>query len=168
MLNESSGEIIEISTSQPNSEMPEWRSDVPSVIPVMPLRGAVLFPGTVAPLTIERPASQQLLEELLPNGRLLGLATQKDSDLDVPGPQDVYHIGVLGNVLRMIKQEDGDMLVLVQVVERIKLTKFTSENPYLKARFEILENKFPKENAVWKATVISGMRALQAALAELA
>ncbi len=153
MLNESSGEIIEISTSQPNSEMPEWRSDVPTVIPVMPLRGAVLFPGTVAPLTIERPASQQLLEELLPNGRLLGLAAQKDPDLDVPGSQDVFHIGVLGNVLRMVKQDDGDMLVLIQVVERIKLTKFTSEKPYLKARFEILENKFPRENAVWKATL---------------
>ncbi|MDF1825846.1 MAG: endopeptidase La [Verrucomicrobiales bacterium] len=153
MLNDSSGEIIEISTSQPNAELPEWRSDMPGVIPVMPLRGTVLFPGTVAPLTIERPASQQLLEELLPNGKLLGLATQKDSELDVPGSQDIYHVGVLGNVLRMIKQEDDEMLVLIQVVERIRLTKFTSQKPYLKARFEILENKFPKENAVWKATL---------------
>jgi ATP-dependent Lon protease len=153
MLNESSGEIIEISTSQPNAEMPEWRSDLPDIIPVMPLRGVVLFPGTVAPLTVERAASQQLLEELLPTGRLLGLSTQHDSEVDVPGSKQIHKVGVLGNVLRMMKQDDGDILVLIQVVERIKLTKFVSSEPYLRAEFEILENKFPKDGDVWKATL---------------
>lgn len=153
MLNESSGEIIEISTSQPDSEMPEWRSDLPEVIPVMPLRGVVLFPGTVAPLTVERPASQQLLEELLPTGRLLALSTQHDSEIDVPGPDQIHKIGVLGNVLRMMKQDDGNTLVLIQVVERIKLKKFDSSEPYLRAQFDILENKFPKDGDVWQATL---------------
>ena len=153
MLNESSGEIIEISTSLPDTEMPEWRSDLPGVLPLMPLRGVVLFPGTVAPLTIERAPSKQLLEELLPTGRLLGLVTQKDSDLDDPGPSDVYRVGALGNVLRMVRQDDDQTLVLVQIVERIKLTKFLSKKPYLKARFEILENIFPKQNPVWEATL---------------
>ena len=153
MLNESSGEIIEISTSQPDAEMPEWRSDLPDIIPVMPLRGVVLFPGIVAPLTVERAASQQLLEELLPTGRLLGLSTQHDSEVDVPGPKQIQKVSVLGNVLRMMKQDDGDILVLIQVVERIKLTKFVSSEPYLRAEFEILENKFPKDGDVWKATL---------------
>ncbi|MAB75214.1 MAG: endopeptidase La [Verrucomicrobiales bacterium] len=153
MLNESSGEIIEISTSLPDAEMPEWRSDLPSVLPVMPLRGVVLFPGTVAPLTVERNPSQQLLEELLPNGRLLGLVTQKDIGIDVPTPSDVYRVGALGNVLRMVRQDNGQTLVLVQIVERIKLTKFLSKKPYLKARFKILENVFPKQNDMWEATL---------------
>jgi len=153
LLNESSDEIIELSTSNPDSEMPEWRSDVPDTIPVMPLRGVVLFPGTVAPLTVERKQSQQLLEELLPNSRLLGLVTQKEAGTDVPGPDDVFKIGVLGNVLRMMKQDNGQTLVLVQVVERIRLTSFEASDPYLQARFEILENRFPKENDVWKATL---------------
>ncbi|MDA9924113.1 endopeptidase La, partial [Verrucomicrobiales bacterium] len=136
-----------------DAEMPEWRSDLPDIIPVMPLRGVVLFPGTVAPLTVERAASQQLLEELLPTGRLLGLSTQHDSEVDVPGPKQIHKVGVLGNVLRMMKQDDGDILVLIQVVERIKLTKFVSSEPYLRAEFEILENKFPKDGDVWKATL---------------
>tara|TARA_R110002096_G_scaffold292704_7_gene487158 strand:- start:418 stop:2826 length:2409 start_codon:yes stop_codon:yes gene_type:complete len=152
MLNESSGEIIEISTNLPDSELPEWRSDLPGVISVMPLRGVVLFPGSVAPLTVERAASQRLLEELLPTGKLLGLVAQKDSDQDVPGPEDVYKTGVLGNVLRMVRQDDDKTLVLVQVVERIRFTKFLSKKPYLKARFEILENKFPSGGDVWEAT----------------
>ena len=153
LLNESSGEIIEISTSRPNAAMPEWRADLPDIIPVMPLRGVVLFPGTVAPLTVERAASRQLLEELLPTGRLLGLATQKDADLDVPGTKDLYEIGVLGNILRMVRQSDEQTLVLIQIVERIRLKKFVSTKPYLKARFEILENKFPRKGDVWEATL---------------
>ena len=153
LLNESSGEIIEISTSRPNAAMPEWRADVPDVIPVMPLRGVVLFPGTVAPLTVERAASRQLLEELLPTGRLLGLATQKDAELDVPGAKDLYEIGVLGNILRMVRQSDEQTLVLIQIVERIRLKKFVSTKPYLKARYEILENKFPRKGDVWEATL---------------
>lgn len=153
LLNESSSDIIEISTSQPNGELPEWRSDLPETLAIMPLRGVVLFPGTVAPLTVERPRSQQLLDELLPTGKLLGLVTQRDGDVDEPGPDDVYSIGVLGNVLRMVKQDDNQTLVLVQVVERIRLTRFDAKLPYLKARFEILENRFPKDNDVWKATL---------------
>lgn len=153
LLNESSGEIIEISTSRPGAKLPEWRSDLPEIIPVMPLRGVVLFPGTVAPLTVERAASRRLLDELLPTGRLLGLATQKDADLDVPGPGDLHEIGVLGNILRMVRQNDEKTLVLIQIVERIRLTEFVSSKPYLKARFEILENKFPKPGDRWEATL---------------
>lgn len=153
LFNESSGEIIEISSSRPDAEMPGWRADLPEVIPVMPLRGVVLFPGTVAPLTVERPASRQLLEELLPKGRLLGLSTQKDADLDVPGPGDVHEIGVLGNVLRMVRQNDERTLVLIQIVERIRLVEFVASAPYLKARFEILENRFPEADDLWEATL---------------
>ena len=71
----------------------------------------------------------------------------------MPGPKQIHKVGVLGNVLRMMKQDDGDILVLIQVVERIKLTKFVSSEPYLRAEFEILENKFPKDGDVWKATL---------------
>jgi len=153
MLNDSSGEIIEISTSRPDAELPEWRSDVPDIIPVMPLRGVVLFPGTVAPLTVERKASLQLLEELLPTGRLLGLVTQRDADLDVPGPEDVYPVGVLGNVLRMVRQDDDRTLVLIQIVERVRFTKYVEKKPYLRAQFKILENKFPKVGDRWEASL---------------
>lgn len=153
MLSESSGDIIEISSGKPNAELPEWRNDLPDALPIMPLRGVVLFPGTVAPLTVERPASKQLLEELLPHGRLLGLVTQKDAEQDEPGPDDLYSVGVLGNVLRMIKQDNDHILVLIQIVERIKLKSFVSTTPYLSASFDILENKLPRNGARWEATL---------------
>lgn len=135
LLQESSDEIIEISTGRPDDDLPEWREDLPDVIPVMPLRGVVLFPGTVAPLTVERKASQQLLEELLPTGRLLGLVTQKNSEEETPQPDGVYKVGVLGNVLRMMRQDLDTVLVLIQIVERAKFTEFTEVEPYMRAKF---------------------------------
>lgn len=153
LLQESSDEIIEISTGRPDDDLPEWREDLPDVIPVMPLRGVVLFPGTVAPLTVERKASQQLLEELLPTGRLLGLVTQKNSEEETPQPDGVYKVGVLGNVLRMMRQDSDTVLVLIQIVERAKFTEFTEVEPYMRAKFEILENQMPKDDKVWEASM---------------
>ncbi|MCB1090490.1 MAG: endopeptidase La [Verrucomicrobiae bacterium] len=126
-----------------DGEVPKWRRDLPELLPVMPLRGVVVFPGTVAPFTIERKSSQQLLEELLPHGKLLGLATQKDAELDTPGPDDIYSVGSLGIVLRMLRQDADTLVVLVQIVERIRFIDFGQVTPYLKAHFEILENNLP-------------------------
>lgn len=153
LLHDSSGDIIELSTSRPDSSLPEWRSDVPESIPVMPLRGAVLFPGTVAPLTVERKQSQKLLDDLLPKGRLLGLVTQKDTGIDDPAPSDLHEIGVLGNVLRMMHQGDDETLVLIQIVERVRYTEYVAVEPYLQARFEILENRFPTDDNRWEAAL---------------
>jgi ATP-dependent Lon protease len=130
-----------------DGEIPKWRRDLPEQLPVMPLRGVVVFPGTVAPFTIERKSSQLLLEELLPHSRLLGLATQKDAELDSPGPDDIYAVGSLGIVLRMLRQDADTLVVLVQIVERIRFTQFSQSAPYLKAAFEILENDLPDPEA---------------------
>ncbi|MBL9153679.1 MAG: endopeptidase La [Verrucomicrobiales bacterium] len=130
-----------------DGDVPKWRRELPDLLPVMPLRGVVVFPGTVAPFTIERKASQQLLEELLPHSRLLGLATQKDAELDTPGPDDIYSVGSLGIVLRMLRQDANTLVVLVQIVERIRYSDFGQTEPYLKAHFEILENTLPDPEA---------------------
>ncbi len=153
LLSDSAGNIIDITGANRDSGIPEWRKDLPTEIPIMPLRGVVLFPGTVAPLTVERPHSQRLLEELLPTGRILGLCTQYDDSIDVPGPNDVYKVGVLGNVLRMMRQDREHLLVLIQIVERIQITKFIQETPYLRAEFQILENVYPEKTDSWTAKI---------------
>ncbi len=148
LLNDSSGEIIEIL-----DEQTERQASGVAVRPARchprdaPARRRPLSRHR-GPLTVERAASRRLLDELLPKGRLLGLSTQKDADLDVPGTGDLYEIGVLGNILRMVRQSDEKTLVLIQIVERIRLMEFVESKPYLKARFQILENKFPRPATV--------------------
>lgn len=144
--------ILDSSTT---GEMPKWRKDLPDTLPVMPLRGVVVFPGTVAPLTIEREASQRLLDENLPKSKLLGLVTQRDADIEIPFPDDLYDVGVLGNVLRMIRQDEKTVVVLVQIIERIRYKEFTQVTPYLRAKFEILDNEVPTNEKAnrWVASV---------------
>ncbi|MCB1235397.1 MAG: LON peptidase substrate-binding domain-containing protein, partial [Verrucomicrobiae bacterium] len=141
--NDPASPAIQIVRDAGNGGEEAWRSQLPKLLPVMPLRGVVVFPGTVAPFTVERAASRQLLEELLPKGRLLGLVTQRDADEDEPGPDGVHPVGVLGNVLRMMRQGSETLIVLIQILERVRFTDFPETHPYLRAAFEILENRLP-------------------------
>ena len=130
--------------------------ELPELLPILPLRAHVLFPGTMAPLNIERKASRKLLDDQLPQSRLVGLVTQRNQDVDEPKPDQLYGIGVLGNVLRMIQNSDDSVLILVQVMQRIRLTDFAEnkDKPYLRARFEVLESTAPDDNdETWVATV---------------
>ena len=121
--------------------------ELPELLPILPLRAHVLFPGTMAPLNIERKGSRKLLDDQLPQSRLVGLVTQLNQDIDEPKAEQLFGIGVLGNVLRMIQNSDDSVLILVQVMHRIRLTKFveSKDEPYLKAKFEVLESSTPDE-----------------------
>jgi len=130
--------------------------ELPELLPILPLRAHVLFPGTMAPLNIERKASRKLLDDQLPHSRLVGLVTQKNQEVDEPAPDQLYGIGVLGNVLRMIQNSDDSVLILVQVMNRIQLKGFAEDSgePYLKSRFEVLESTAPDDDdETWIASV---------------
>jgi ATP-dependent Lon protease len=132
--------------------------ELPDLLPILPLRAHVLFPGTMAPLNIERTASRRLLDAHLPQSRMIGLVAQRNQDVDEPTPDQLYDVGVLGNVLRMMQNSEDSMLILVQVVQRIRLTDFETvadgERGPLKARFELLDSAQPAEdNETWIATV---------------
>lgn len=141
--------------SEPADETPEWRKNLPDILAVLPLRGVVLFPGTVAPLTVEREASRRLLEESLSVSRIIGIVTQRDDDKDVPEPDDVYPVGVVASVLRMVRQESDSVIALVQVHARVRFSIFTQVKPFLKAQYAILDNVFPAEmeSEYWVATM---------------
>ncbi len=135
--------------------------ELPDLLPILPLRAHVLFPGTMAPLNIERAASRRLLDAHLPQSRMIGLVAQRNQDVDEPTPDQLYEIGVLGNVLRMMQNTEDSMLILVQVIQRIRLTDFEApadgkegENGPLKARFERLDSVHPEgTDETWIATV---------------
>ncbi len=126
----------------------------PEELPILPVRGVVVFPGTMVPLTIEREASRKLLDESLPQSRSIGIVAQRDAEIDQPGPADLYEVGVMGEVLRMIKQSSKGAIVLVQVRDRIRVREFTQTEPFLKARYDVVENKTPSDDdEYWKAAL---------------
>jgi len=126
----------------------------PSTLPIMPLRGTVVFPGTVVPITVQRPASLRLLEETMPNSRWLGFVTQRDEEQEEPRPEDLFHIGVVGQVGKLIRQPQGGVVILAQVQNRIRIVEFTDTEGYFTARVELLKESLPSsEDDYWQAAL---------------
>jgi ATP-dependent Lon protease len=111
--------------------------DLPEELPILPLRGAVVYPHTSLPLTIGQPRSITLVDDVVAGDRLVGLVASKDPDLETPGPDDLYKVGTLATVHRLFRAPDGTIRLLVNGISRFKLGEFVAEKPYLKARFDL-------------------------------
>ncbi len=114
---------------------------LPETIGILPIRNAVVFPGTVTPLAIGRDKSRRLLEDTKPNRSIIGLVTQRDPENDDPGFGDLYSVGTAGTVLKVIRLPQGSMHVVVHGMSRFKITKPVSTEPYLKAKVRPLKVK---------------------------
>ena len=113
-------------------------SEVADDLPVLPLRGIVVYPMMWLPLTIGQERSIKLVEDALPQSRIIALATSKDETLEEPGAEQICEIGTAAQVHRVLKAPDGTIRLAVQGLERIRLTEYIQEEPYLRARVEVL------------------------------
>jgi ATP-dependent Lon protease len=108
-------------------------------LPVLPVRQTVLFPFAILPLTIGRPSSVQLMNEIMAGDRTIVVAAQRDARMDEAGLPDLHPIGTIATVLRMVRANDNRLNVLVQGSARVRLVEGISQRPYLVARVEFLE-----------------------------
>ncbi|MGB9880001.1 MAG: LON peptidase substrate-binding domain-containing protein, partial [Anaerolineae bacterium] len=100
-------------------------------LPILPLRDTVVFPETMVPLAVGQPRSIRLIDDILRGDRQLGLVAAKGADVEVPGPDDVYLVGVIAVVQKMVKVPDGTLRIMVQGLRRIKIERFVAQEPYL-------------------------------------
>ena len=124
--------------TSPQVVSPEASEASPDIVPILPLRGVVVFPQTAVPLTIGQPRSVKLVDDAVAGTRFIGLVAAKDPGIESPGPEDLYSIGTLATIHRLLRAPDGTIRLLVQGVERFKLVEFTQTEPYLMARIERL------------------------------
>src|SRR5437870_4448602 len=125
---------------------------VPDLLSILPLRSFVVFPGTILPLTVGRAASIKLLGETLPQTKVIGLLTQRDETKEDPQPQDLYPVGVAAIVLKLLRQSDNHVVIVVQGLRRFALRKIVSAHPYLRAEVDLLNSKLPPNTKEWEAT----------------
>jgi ATP-dependent Lon protease len=111
---------------------------LPEALPVLPLRDTVAFPETLAPLAVVQQRSIQLIDDVLGANRMLVMVAARDPENEEPGPEDLYDVGVVGAVARMVKVPDESLRVLVQGMQRVKLDGFVAEQPYMVARISPL------------------------------
>ena len=109
---------------------------LPEALPVLPLRDTVTFPDTLTPLAVVQERSIKLIDDVLGGNRMLAMVAARDPEDELPGPDGLYDVGVVGVVARMIKVPDGSLRVLVQGTQRVRLGSYLTEQPYLVARIE--------------------------------
>lgn len=108
--------------------------EIPDELPILPLRGIVVYPQTAIPLSVGQERSIKLVDEVVSGERMVGLVTSKDPDLETPGPDEIETIGTLATIHRLFRAPDGSIRLVVHGLERIKIDEFVETEPYLKAR----------------------------------
>ena len=117
---------------------------LPAELPVLPLRDTVPFPEALTPLAVGQERSVQLVNDVLAGDRTLVMVASRDPALETPGPADLHEVGVAGVVARMLRVPDGSLRLLVQGAQRVRLTGWVREEPYLVARVEEVPDVLPE------------------------
>src|SRR6266704_754383 len=132
---------------------------IPAQLPILPVRDAVIFPNAVIPLTVGRESSVRLINDVQQGDGMLVVLTQRDKRVDAPGPGDLYDIGTVSMVHRVMKTPEGNLFVIIMGVSRTHIDEFVQFEPYLRANISVLGDEKEDESGVdfqaLRRTVIS-------------
>ncbi len=109
----------------------------PDELPILPLRGVVVYPNTAVPLTVGQPRSVKLVDDVVAGDKLVGLVAALNPEQETPGPDELYKVGTIATVHRLLRAPDGTVRLLVQGMQRFRLGEFSQEEPYLKAKIHL-------------------------------
>ncbi|MEP6260633.1 MAG: endopeptidase La [Gillisia sp.] len=151
-------ELIPLMTPEDEEEINN--EDLPEILPILPLRNTVLFPGVVIPITAGRDASIKLINDANNGNKVIGVVAQKDEDVENPKTNDIYFTGVVARILRVLKMPDGNTTVIIQGKKRFQIAEVISEKPYLTASIKEVPEKRPKEKNAEFAAIIESIKDL--------
>ncbi|MDO8754850.1 MAG: LON peptidase substrate-binding domain-containing protein, partial [Anaerolineales bacterium] len=109
----------------------------PDVLPILPLRGVVVYPNSAVPLTVGQARSIRLVDDVVGGDKLVGLVAALNPDQETPGPNELHKFGTIATVHRLLRAPDGTVRLLVQGMARFRLGEFVTEEPYLKAHIHL-------------------------------
>ena len=155
---ETPAEISVIPVIQGDIPLNIEEKDLPEVVPVLALRGAVIFPHAIFPLTVGRPKSIKLIKEAETHGLLIGTVPQLDVNVEEPGEEDLYKFGTLAKILKTIQMPDGNYTAILQGVKRFYLDGVVDFDPYIKARIHYLNDIMTNENSSDVKGLISSLK----------
>ena len=137
---------------------PEKPEDLPKELPILPLRNTVPFPFVMVPLTVGIPRSVKIIEDALKGNSLIGMIASRDPSVEEPAPDQVYTVGTVGRILRVVRAQDGTMQVVVQGLERMRVAQWLAPEPYMKARIEAAPEK--EEPDLEQEGLVQGLRSI--------
>ena len=150
----SEAELIPLMTSEDEEALE--KEELPEVVPLLPIKNTVLFPGVVIPITVGRDKSIQLIKDANKSKNPIGVVAQIDRKVEDPSINDLYEMGTVAQILRVLKMPDGSTTIIIQGKKRFKVDNLISNLPYLKVRISsIFENNKEKRESEFKLTVES-------------
>ena len=140
---EPDSEFIPLMTSEDEEALEKEK--LPEVLPILPLINTVLFPGVVIPINAGRDKSIKLIQDANKSNKLIGVVAQKNKSTENPGIDDIYHLGTVAKILRVLKMPDGNTTIIIQGKKRFKIKTVVKEEPYIQATVDDIIDKLPKK-----------------------
>ena len=141
---EADADLIPLMTSEDEEEL--QKESLPESVPILPLKNTVLFPGVVIPITVGRDKSIQLIKDANNDDKVVGVVAQKDAAEENPTAKDLYQLGTVSQILRLLKMPDGNTTVIIQGKKRFEINEILQEEPYIKAKIHEVNDAVPTDN----------------------
>jgi len=136
------------------------KEDTPDVLPILPLRNTVLFPGVIIPITIGRDRSVKLIKDAENGNKTIGVVSQKDFDTELPELKDLNEVGTVAHILKMLKMPDGNITAVIQGRKRFKIEEMVQDEPYYKAKISDLKEVKPEQKDEEFTALVSSVKDL--------
>ncbi len=153
---EDTGELIQMIA--PDDEEDFQGDGLPEELPIVAVRNTVLFPGVLIPITVGRQKSIKVVKKAYKGDKMIGVLTQKNPKVDEPSAGDLYRIGTIAKIVKMLVLPDGNTTIIIQGKRRFEVKEFLSEDPYLLAQIQLLEENFPKRTSKEQKAIVQSIR----------
>ncbi|GAB2965879.1 endopeptidase La [Hymenobacter coalescens] len=135
-------ELVQVVSADPEQAGPE-PGDTPELLPILPVRNTVLFPGVVLPVTVTRKKSIRLVRKAYKGDKLVGVLAQKTGNAEDPALTDLYEVGTMARILKLLELPDGNTTIIIQGQQRFRLAEVVQSTPYFTARVDYLPELMP-------------------------
>jgi len=148
--------LIQIIDAEREGDVP--LNKYPDTLPILPIRNTVLFPGVVLPITVGRQKSIELVKKAYRGDRILGVVAQKSNKIEEPEIDDIYQIGTVAKIIKMIVLPDGNTTIIIQGKNRFKIESFVKIQPYFTANVTYVKEKFLSKNSKKAVAVVQSLK----------
>lgn len=156
LSDEESEDLLQLITPDENADFDN--ADVPEELPLLPVRNTVLFPGVVIPVTVGREKSIKLVKEAYKGDRIVGVVAQRKNTSEEPDFNEVYQVGTVAKIIKMLVLPDGNITIIIQGRMRFRIEKNVTDDPFLKANVNLLEEKFPKRESKGTKALVDSLK----------
>ncbi len=133
-------------------------TELPDTLPILTLRSSVLFPGAITPITVGRDKSIALVRAVNAEGGLLGAVLQRESEVEIPTPEDMYKVGTAARIIKILEMPNGNLTVILNGLEKIEICEYVATEPYFTARVTALRDTAPDMNSMEFEALVDSIR----------